>query len=135
MTHIREKCVKYPGQARVDKIQKILSYQPVKNKEPCNLVSMTYSVEACKEAIARLIIKDKMSFRVVKGEEFREMLWVSENKFKVPSRIIVARDILQLHKKKKLIDFFVSSHQRVSLTTNIWISTQNRCYMSYNSLY
>ena len=74
LTHIREKCIKYPGQARVDKKQKILSYQLVKNKEPCNLVSMTYSVEAYKEAIARLIIKDKMSFRVVKGEEFREML-------------------------------------------------------------
>ena len=129
--HIRERCLKYPGRARVDKKQKTLSYQPVKIGEPCSLVSATYSVEACREAIAKFIIKDEMSFRVVEGEGFREMLGVFENRFKVPSRTTIARDILQLYKKTKkdLTDFFVSSHQRVCLTTDTWTSAQNLCYM------
>ncbi|KAK9221778.1 hypothetical protein WN944_010207 [Citrus x changshan-huyou] len=129
--HIRERCLKYPGRAQVDKKQKTLSYQLVKNREPCSLVLVTYSVEACREAIAKFIIKDEMSFRVVEGEGFREMLGVFENRFKVPSRTTIAHDILQLYKKTKkdLIDFFVSSHQRVCLTTDTWTSAQNLCYM------
>ncbi|KAH9736326.1 BED-type domain-containing protein [Citrus sinensis] len=118
--HIRERCLKYPGRARVDKKQKTLSYKPVKIGEPCSLVSTTYNVEACREAIAKFVIKDEMSFRVVEGEGF-----------KVPSRTTIARDILQLYKKTKkdLTDFFVSSHQRVCLTTDTWTSAQNLCYM------
>ena len=85
----------------MDKKQKILSYQPVKIGEPCSLVSTTYNVEACREAIAKFIIKDEMSFRVVEGEGFREMLGVFENRFKVPSRTTIAHDILQLYKKNK----------------------------------
>ncbi|KAH9662777.1 BED-type domain-containing protein [Citrus sinensis] len=117
--HIRERCLKYPGRARVDKKQKTLSYQPVKNGEPCSLVSVTYSVEACREAIAKFIIKDEMSFKVVEGEGFREMLGVLENRFKVSSRTTIAY----------LTDFFVSSHQRVCLTIDTWTSAQNLCYM------
>ena len=64
---------------------------------------MTYSVEACREAIAKFIIKDEMSFRVVEGEVFREMLGVFENRFKVPSRTTIAHDILQLYKKQRNI--------------------------------
>ena len=103
MTHIRERCPKYPGQARVDKKLKTLSYQPVKNGEPCSLVLATYSIEACREAIAKFILKNEMSFRVVDGEPFRDMLGVFENRFKVPSRTTIAHDILQLYKKKRKI--------------------------------
>ena len=49
----------------MDKKQKKWSYQPVKNGEPCSLVSTTYSVKACRKAIAKFIIKDELSFRVV----------------------------------------------------------------------
>ena len=85
----------------MDKKQKTLSYQPVKIGESCNLVSTTYNVKACREAIAKFIIKDDMSFGVVEGEGFREMLGVFEKRFKVPSLITIARDILQLYKKNK----------------------------------
>lgn len=76
LNHIREKCTKYHGRARADKKQKTLSFQPVKIGEPCNLMSTTYNVEACREAIAKFVIKDEMPFRVVEGEGFKEMLGV-----------------------------------------------------------
>lgn len=72
----------------------------MKNREPCNLVSTTYSVEVCREAIVRFIIKDKMPFRVIKGEGFKEILGVFKNKFKEPSHVTLTRDILQLYEKK-----------------------------------
>ena len=44
--------------------------------ESYNLVSTTYSVEACRETIVMFIIKDEMSFRVIEREGVREMLGV-----------------------------------------------------------
>ena len=55
-----------------------------------------------------------------------------EPRFRIPSRTTVMRDCLQLYmmEKEKLKNMFVSSSQRVCLTTDTWTSIQNLTYMS-----
>ena len=51
--------------------------------------------------------------------------------FVFPSRTTIARDILRIYANlgKQLRDIFVNEGYRVSLTTDIWTSSQNIDYM------
>ena len=78
-----------------------------------------------------MIIKDKLPFRIVKREGFREFCEVSMPQFQIPSRFTIIRDCFSLYlkEKKKLIDYIASHGQRISLTTDTWTSIQNLSYI------
>ncbi|CAL9017336.1 unnamed protein product [Prunus brigantina] len=107
------------------------------SEEEGKLIATSYSPEKCKEAIVRYIILDEQPFRAVEGEGFRDMLRVFEPRLQVPSRVTIERDVLKLYKKEKikLKDYLVANRQRVSLTTDTWLSYQNLNYMCLTAHY
>ncbi|CAN6196343.1 unnamed protein product [Urochloa humidicola] len=89
-----------------------------------------YSVEACRKALADMIIIDEMPFRSVEGEGFKRYSMVLQPKFELPSRITVARDCMQVYYDEKPRLKRMLKNQRICLTTDTWTSKQNLCYMS-----
>ena len=97
-----------------------------------NLSVAKFNEKKIRDAIATMIIVDELPFRFVEREGFRELMRTVEPRFRIPSRTTVMRDCLQLYmmEKEKLKYMFVSSSQRVCLTTDTWTSIQNLTYMS-----
>ncbi|XP_057489452.1 zinc finger BED domain-containing protein RICESLEEPER 4-like [Actinidia eriantha] len=116
-------CAKNPYTAEVNG-QKILGFQPKKDgEEGVELVSVSFSVEAARKALAEMIVTDELSFRFVEGVGFRRFCGVLQPKFKtIPSRTTITRDIVGIfnrekHKLKKALRGL-----RVCLTTDTWTS-------------
>lgn len=96
-----------------------------------NLVVMGFNQPTCRLACANIIVIDELPFTFVEQEGFRLFCNVACPKFDPPSRVTIDRDIINLYngEKKKLKSYFAKKSQRVSLTTNTWISIQNVNYM------
>ena len=97
-----------------------------------NLSVAKFNENKIRDAIATMIIVDELPFHFVEREGFRELMRTVEPRFRIPSRTTVMRDCLQLYmmEKEKLKYMFVSSSQRVCLTTDTWTSIQNLTYIS-----
>ncbi|KAG2724850.1 hypothetical protein I3760_01G037400 [Carya illinoinensis] len=96
-----------------------------------NLVIHKYSEEAVRLALAEMVIIDELPFRFVEGQGFKKIVWLLEPRFKVPCRVMVARDCMKLFssEKAKLKKLFKDGGMRISLTTDTWTSVQNLNYM------
>ena len=91
---------------------------------------MTFSVDACRKVLSKLVIKNELPFRFVETEGFIEFLQVIQPKWlKIPSRITVARDILSHYESEKKMLKSMLKGQRFCLTTDTWTSVQNLNYM------
>lgn len=79
------------------------------------LVSVGFKKEACRKALAKMIIKDELPFKFVEAEGFLEFMATFCPKFDVLSRRIITRDSLQLYEneKKMLKNMFTANCQRV----------------------
>ncbi|XP_038895953.1 zinc finger BED domain-containing protein RICESLEEPER 2-like [Benincasa hispida] len=132
-------CKKYPYQKKRDPTQMTLSFK-TKAKDNVGdnrsqLVCESYSLESCREALVEMVIVDEFPFKFVEGKGFKKFVdrltCASQPRFVVPSRFIVARDVLKLYvnEKKRLKDMFVNRKYRVSLTMDCWTSGQNINYM------
>ena len=123
-------CAKNPYNTEVNR-QKTLGFQPTKDgEEGVELVSLSFSVEAARRALAEMVVIDELSFRFVEGISFRRFCGVLQPKFKtIPSRTTITRDIVGIfnHEKHKLKK--VLRGLRVCLTTDTWTSIQNLNYM------
>ena len=119
--HLKEQCKKYPYKEE-DSKQKILCFQKKSDGEggDSNLVSVGFSQAACRTALAKMVVIDELPFFFVEQEGFRIFCSIACPKFDIPSRITVARDVMNLYKgeKEKLKSFFKKNSQRVSLTTD-----------------
>lgn len=69
-THLEVGCKKYPFRT-MDKKQKTLGFEPKLGTDGVgNLVAVSFNVEACKNALAEMIIIDELPFKFVDGEAF-----------------------------------------------------------------
>jgi hypothetical protein len=88
-------------------------------------------------ALAKMVIIDELPFKYVENEGFKMFMSEAQPRFKVPSRVFVARDCLSLYfdEKEKLICILSANKQMVSLTTDTWTSIQNMNYMVVTAHY
>ena len=94
---------------------------------------MGFSEKIARNALAKMIIVDELSFRHVEKEGFKFFVEVLEPRFTIPCRTTVACDFMNLYyeEKKKLKKAF--QKQQICLTIDTWTSIQN-LYVSYCSL-
>lgn len=78
-----------------------------------------------------MIIVDELPLKFVDNLGFRELLGTAQPRFKISTRVIVAKDCMQIfiEKKVRLQSFLPMNYQMVSLTTDTWTSIQNLNYM------
>ncbi|RZC80906.1 hypothetical protein C5167_043475 [Papaver somniferum] len=114
-----------------DSGQSTLSFEPARLGEDEKLVAVTFCQDSCRKALIIFIIVDEQPFRIVEGEGFREFCRVLESIFKIPSRITVRRDVMELfaYEKERLKNYFKVNKVRVCLTTDTWSSLQKLGYM------
>lgn len=79
------------------------------------LISVSFSKEACRKALVKMIIEDELPFRFVEAEGFLEFMATCCPKFDVPSRRSITRDIFQLYENEKMLlkSVFSANRQRV----------------------
>jgi hypothetical protein len=96
-----------------------------------NLVIAKYNVQKIREALAKMVIVDKLPFKFVEGEGFHNFMKTVEFMFKIPSPYTVMKDCMKIFifEKEKLTTMFLTIDARVCLTTDMWTSVQNFNYM------
>ncbi|XP_054821797.1 zinc finger BED domain-containing protein RICESLEEPER 2-like [Prosopis cineraria] len=133
-THLEERCKKF-GVRDTDPKQPKLSFQPKKKEEGegcgTSLKGVTFDLNSCRQALARMIIVDELPFKFVENEGFQYFMSIAQPLFPLPSRTTVARDCLSLYlsEQAKLRNVFCKSKQSVCLTTDCWTSLQNMNYL------
>lgn len=132
--HLLHQCKKFPKES-LDPTQQTLVLQQLK-KEDGNgsgsvLTGVHFDAEACRKALARMIIVDELPFKFVEGEGFLHFMSVVQPKLSIPKRITIARDCWDLYtsEKHKLKSVLNKSNQCVCLTTDCWTSVQNLSYL------
>ncbi|KAG6651897.1 hypothetical protein CIPAW_06G145100 [Carya illinoinensis] len=127
--HIEKQCKKCPFN-RTDKSQTTLAWKAVGGSDSGELVSIAFSVDACRQSLAEMIILDELPFRFVEGEGFKKfMLTVCPKWVTIPSRVTVAKDCFSVYTREKNKLRSALQGQRISLTTDTWTSVQNLNYM------
>ena len=61
------------------------------------LVVVSFNVEACRKALARMVIVDELPFKHVEGEGFWYFTSIVLPLFLIPSRMTIARDCWNLY--------------------------------------
>ncbi|KAG6650499.1 hypothetical protein CIPAW_06G047500 [Carya illinoinensis] len=113
-----------------DKSQTTLGWKMEGGSGGGGLVPISFSVEACRQALTEMIIVDELPFRFVEGEGFRKfMLVVCPKWVGIPSRWTIAKDCFNLFISEKIKLKSALRGQRISLTTDTWTSVQNLNYM------
>ena len=105
LTHLNFQCKKNPFRKQ-DKSQTILGFKSQGEHESSvsQLMPMTFSVDACRKALSKLIVKNELPFRFVETEGFKEFMQVVQPKWlKIPSRFTIVRDIFSLYENEKKI--------------------------------
>lgn len=132
--HLLTQCKKIPKD-HIDICQKIISLQPLKKEDGngigSTLVGVGFDVDACRKALARMIIVHELPFKFVEGEGFRYFMSIVQPKLSILSRITIARECwsLYMNEKHKVKSMFHQSSQGVSLTTDCWTSVQKLNYL------
>ena len=123
----------------VDKKQKTIVFGSDSESDP-NKVSMKlvdFNQEQTLIALAKMIIIDELAFKFVENEGFRKFMEDAQPKFKIPSRVTIARYCMHVFndEKEKLKHVLSANKQMVSLTTDTWTSIQNMNYMCVTAHY
>ena len=96
-------CPKNPN--KEDKGQKTLAFEPRNDRdEGFKLASTTFSVEASRKALAKMIIIDELPFRCVEGYGFKKYVTTLQPKLHlkdIPSRQTAARDVIGIYNSVK----------------------------------
>jgi len=105
-SHLDGRCKKYSYRVIRDTKQQTLVLQPKKEVgvdgvKSGTLKAIGYTNDACRKALASMVIVDEMPFRVVEGAGFLNFCQVMQPLFKVPSRVTVARDYMKLYFEEK----------------------------------
>ena len=129
-THIQSQYLKYPYR-KEEKNQSTLAFKPKEEEESGGrLVAHVFNFEACKKALAEMIILDELSFSFVEGLGFRRFMFVAQPRFHlIPCRTTMAKTSFRafLNEKQKLKEAL--REQQFCLTTDTWASIQNLNYM------
>lgn len=97
-----------------------------------NLDSNFFGLKCCKDALSRMIIMDKLPFRIVECEGFRNFFLLLHPNLIIPSCETVITDCFQLYDEEMegLQRMLVEKEQRVCLTAETWTSMQALDYMA-----
>ncbi|XP_041001614.1 zinc finger BED domain-containing protein RICESLEEPER 3-like [Juglans microcarpa x Juglans regia] len=118
--HLEKTCKKSPLR-KVDRNQSILGFQSGSSSR--GLVPISFSVEACREVLAEMLVIDELPFKHVEGEGFKKFMLVLQPKWNViPLRVTVAKDIYKLYLIEKDNPKNALKGQRICLTTYTWAS-------------
>ncbi|XP_073138374.1 zinc finger BED domain-containing protein RICESLEEPER 2-like [Henckelia pumila] len=93
------------------------------------LVSHAFNKKKCELKLARYVIVDEMSFRVVEGKRFVELLHELQPRFRILDRKKIASMVYDLFLVEKAKIQSVIGDVRVTITTDTWTSIQNINYM------
>ncbi|KAF7123666.1 hypothetical protein RHSIM_Rhsim12G0090800 [Rhododendron simsii] len=130
--HLAFQCTKYPLSKKfAGSRQKLLSFQKKEHngETSASLVPVAFSADACKRALARMIIIDELPFSFVEGEGFKDFISVVQPMWNPPRRLAMAKQIMVMYEEEKKTLKHTLKHQRVCLTTDTWTSVQNLNYM------
>lgn len=133
LTHIESQCKEYP--LRQDENQTTtLGFEPkretVDGETIGDLVAASFSVDACRKALAEMIIIDELPFKFVEGEGFKRFMCVVQPMWlTIPSRITIANDCKSIFVREKAALKNALRGQRICLTTDTWTSVQNLKYL------
>ncbi|KAI8535949.1 hypothetical protein RHMOL_Rhmol10G0215600 [Rhododendron molle] len=126
-THIKLICRQYEfSQFNLKKNpykrQKTLGFEPVNGGGTGTVPKLTvvgFSVEACKKALAKMIILDELPFRFVKDQGFKRFIYVVQPKWEnLPGRITVAKDCMKIYQDGEKSLKRALKDQRICLTTD-----------------
>ncbi|KAK2361801.1 zinc finger BED domain-containing protein DAYSLEEPER [Trifolium repens] len=96
--HLRIQCKKFPKNR--DPSQPVLSLQDSKGTgSGTEVVAVHFDGDLCRQALARMLIVDELPFSFVENEGFRYFMSVTQPRFKLPGRMAIARDCLNLYTK------------------------------------
>ena len=102
--HLLTQCKKFPKES-LDPSQRILTLQQLKKEDGkgvgSSFAAVAFDVDACREALARMIIVDELPFKFVEGEGFRFFMSLVQPKLNIPGRVTVARDCWNLYMNEK----------------------------------
>ena len=82
-------------------------------------------------ALTKMITIDELTSKFVENEGFRKFMEDSQPKFKIPSRVTIARYCMHVfNDKKEGLKYMLSTNKQMfSLTTDTWTLVQNINYM------
>lgn len=111
--------------------QQTLSFKSKQNvEEGVEVVATSFSFEACKRALAEMVIIDELPFRFVEGVGFKRFCNVAVPKFTpIPSRHTIAREVTNIFNNERDKLRRLMKGRRICFTTDTWTSIQNLCYM------
>jgi hypothetical protein len=124
-------CAQYKSlKARQDKSQTKFTFE-AKSGESNALMIAKYDEKKIRSALTEMIIEDELPFLFVDGNGFKKFMRVVEPRFHLPSRYTTMKDCMKMYLKGKseLKHMFMTTNQRVCLTTDTWTSIQNLNYM------
>ena len=132
-SHLQSKCRKSPYRM-IDKKQNTISFDTKKEVEDgdgakIGNLKVKYDPESIRQALASMIICDELSFKVVKGEGFKDYSRLLEPRFVIPSRITVCRDCMKFFMENKKLLKNHLKNERLCLITDTWSSVHNYNYM------
>lgn len=126
------KCEKSPLR-KLDKGQKTLLFKSIKKEEGTSsgpvLRAVNFNIAEARTELAKMVIIDELSFRSVEGEGFKNFVESLQPLFKVPSRVTVQRDCMNIYKEERMSLKKVIKNEMVCITTDTWSSLQNINYM------
>ena len=98
-THIQSQCLN----RKEEKNQSTLAFKPKEEEESGGrLVTHVFNFEACKKALAEMIILDELSFRFVEGLGFRRFMFVAQPRFHlIPCRTTMAKTCFRVFLNEK----------------------------------
>lgn len=126
-----DKCAKNPNK-QSDKRQKTIALR--KGNEGEGTVTMKlveFKQDESRLGLAKMVIIDELPFKFVENTGFRAFMSMAQSRFKVPSRVTIAKDCMQVYREERelLRSLLELNHQMVSFTTDTWTSIQNMNYM------
>lgn len=97
--HIPDGCKEYPYNDQKNGQQNISFKQ---TDEGVEVVACVFSFDACKRALAEMIVIDELPFRFVEGIGFKRFCNLMQPKFtKVPSRTTIAGEVIAIFNNEK----------------------------------
>jgi hypothetical protein len=125
-------CQKYKSlQAKQDRNQSKFTFGAKQDGTGNNLMIAKFSKKVIREKLCEMIIVDEMPFMTMEGKGFLNFVKALEPRFKVHSCYTMMKDSLKLYIKDKntLKNTFLTTGQRVCLTTDTRTSAQNMSYI------
>ncbi|CAL9706522.1 unnamed protein product [Knipowitschia caucasica] len=90
--------------------------------------------ESITQGICRMIEKEMMPISMVEGAGFRELMALTQPRYKVPSRSAVTRRIERRYEdKKKTVKDLVQTAEWIAITTDCWTALNTESYLTITS--